>query len=70
MMNVLDSCISNNVKELILASSSEVYQTPPIVPTDESVGLSIPNPLNSRYSYGGGKIISELYALNFGKKYF
>ena len=37
MMNVLDSCISNNVPELIVASSSEVYQTPEKVPTDEDV---------------------------------
>jgi len=53
---------------LFVASSSEVYQTPPVVPTDESVPLSIPDPLNPRYSYGGGKIISELLTLNYGRK--
>ena len=26
--------------------------------------------LNPRYSYGGGKLISELMAINFGRKYF
>ena len=31
---------------------------------------SIPDPLNPRYSYGGGKLISELMAINFGRKYF
>ena len=31
----------------------------PIVPTDETVPMSIPDPMNPRYSYGGGKIISE-----------
>src|SRR3989344_1257079 len=70
MMNVIDGCIKENVKELILASSSEVYQTPPKIPTGESAPLSIPDPLNPRYSYGGGKIISELLAINYGRKHF
>lgn len=70
IVNVIDGCIKNNVKELILASSSEVYQVPPVVPTDEKVPLSVPDPLNPRYSYGGGKIISELMAINYGRKYF
>jgi nucleoside-diphosphate-sugar epimerase len=47
-----------------------VYQTPPKIPTDERVPLTIPDPLNPRYSYGGGKLISELMAINFGRKYF
>lgn len=70
MINVLDACIKEGVKELMLASSSEVYQTPPYVPTDETVPLSVPDPLNPRYSYGGGKIISELMVINYGRKYF
>ncbi len=70
MINVLDGCIKNNVKELILASSSEVYQTPLKIPTDETAPLSVPDPLNPRYSYGSGKIISELMAINYGRKYF
>jgi nucleoside-diphosphate-sugar epimerase len=69
MMNVLDGCAAAGVRELVLASSSEVYQTPPCVPTDETVGLSVPDPLNPRYSYGGGKIISELLALNYGLRH-
>lgn len=70
MMNVIDGCIKENIKELVLASSSEVYQTPQKVPTDESVPLIVPDPLNPRYSYGGGKIISELMTLNYGRKHF
>lgn len=70
MMNVLDACKSAKVPELILASSSEVYQTPPVVPTDESAPLAVPDPLNPRYSYGGGKIISELLTLNYGRHGF
>ena len=44
MINVLDACLAHGVPELILASSSEVYQTPPKVPTDESVPLAVPDP--------------------------
>ena len=69
MMNVLDACIAEGVKNIFLASSSEVYQTPPMVPTDESVPLNVPDVLNPRYSYGGGKIISELLLVNYGRKY-
>jgi nucleoside-diphosphate-sugar epimerase len=70
MVNVLDACIKHGVGELVLASSSEVYQTPPTVPTDETAPLSIPDPLNPRYSYGAGKIISEIMAVNYGRKHF
>jgi len=70
IVNVLDACIQADVGELILASSSEVYQTPPCIPTDESVSLSIPDPLNPRYSYAGGKIISELMAIHYGRQHF
>lgn len=70
MINVIDACRAAGVGSLVLASSSEVYQTPPQVPTDESAPLSIPDPANPRYSYGGGKIISELMAINYGRKFF
>lgn len=70
MLNVLAACRANGIGELFLASSSEVYQTPPVVPTDEKVSLSVPDPLNPRYSYGGGKIISELLAINYGRTAF
>ena len=70
MVNVLDACRAANVRRLVLASSSEVYQTPPQVPTDERAPLVVPDPTNARYSYGGGKIISELMAINYGRKSF
>jgi nucleoside-diphosphate-sugar epimerase len=69
IVNVIDACISSGVGELVLASSSEVYQSPPRVPTDETAPLSVPDPHNPRYSYGGGKIISELMALNYGRRH-
>jgi nucleoside-diphosphate-sugar epimerase len=70
IVNVIDGCRHWNVGRLILASSSEVYQSPPQVPTDESVPLVVPDPLNPRLSYGAGKIISEMMAINFGRKHF
>lgn len=70
MMNVLDACQGAGIRDLVMASSSEVYQTPPAVPTDESAPLSVPDVLNPRYSYGGGKIISELLAINYGRTRF
>ena len=70
MMNVLDGCLEHGVGDLVLASSSEVYQLPPEIPTAEEVPLIVPDPLNPRFSYGGGKIISELLALNYGRKNF
>ena len=62
--NVIDACQKHSVRALMVVSSSEVYQTPPSVPTDEAVPLSIPDPHNPRYSYGAGKIISEMMALH------
>jgi len=70
IVNVIDGCIKENVKELVLASSSEAYQTPEKIPTGENVPLMIPDVMNPRYSYGGGKIISELMAINYGRKHF
>jgi nucleoside-diphosphate-sugar epimerase len=70
MMNVIDGCMKHSVPELVLFSSSEVYHAPAKVPTDETTPLTVPDVLNPRYSYSGGKIISELLALNFGRKHF
>jgi nucleoside-diphosphate-sugar epimerase len=70
MVNVLDAAAAHGVRRFILASSSEVYQTPPKTPTPEDVPLSVPDPTNPRYSYGAGKIISEVMAINYGRKLF
>ena len=69
LINVLDFCKKKKVKNFYLASSSEVYQNPLKIPTDEEEMLKIPNIHNPRYSYGGGKIISELYGIHFAKKF-
>lgn len=69
LVNILEFCKVKKVKNFYLASSSEVYQNPNKIPTDEAEMLKIPNIYNPRYSYGGGKIISELYGIHFAKKY-
>ncbi len=65
ILNIVDACRSNKIGDLVLASSSEVYQSPPSIPTGESVPLIVPDVKNPRYSYGGSKIISELICLNY-----
>jgi nucleoside-diphosphate-sugar epimerase len=72
IMNVLSACSMSGVKngpDLFLVSSSEVYQNPPegMYPTDETVPLSVPDVTNPRYSYGGGKIASELATLAYAQ---
>lgn len=64
MTNILDACRKHGVGEFLLTSSSEAYQTPALVPTPEDVPLVVPDVMNPRYSYGGGKIISELLLVN------
>ena len=70
MLNVVDACLKQQIGELFLASSSEVYHKPPEIPTREEVPLTIPDPFNARYSYAAAKIISEMLAINYGRKHF
>lgn len=70
IINIIDACLWHGTEELFFASSSEVYQTPPKIPTPEAVPMVIPDLTNARYSYAGGKIISELLIVNYGRKYF
>ncbi len=70
LVNVFDGCKKFKIRELYLASSSEVYQTPLKVPTSEEEPLKIPDINNPRFSYGGGKILTELMGINYGRKFF
>ena len=63
MQNVLKAMKANEVQELYLASSSEVYQYPKVFPTPETVPLVVPDPFNPRYSYGLGKIVQEFMTI-------
>jgi len=70
MTNVIEACRRRNISTLIVASSSEVYQSAAKIPTDETAPLVIPDALNPRYSYAAGKLISEIMTINFGRKFF
>lgn len=62
MFAVLNACEDLGVRDLMLISSSEAYQIADPVPTPETVKCVIPDTLNPRYSYGGGKLACELMA--------
>jgi UDP-glucose 4-epimerase len=65
-MNTLEAALAQGVRRYVLASSSETYNLPTHLPTTESERLMIPDVTNPRFSYGGGKITSELLTLHFG----
>jgi nucleoside-diphosphate-sugar epimerase len=48
-----------DVSRVIFISSSEVYQSPHILPTPEEIPMIIPSVTNPRYSYALSKIYSE-----------
>lgn len=62
IMNMVEASRMYAAKRLIVASSSEVYQQPTVVPTLEEEQYKIPDPKNPRYSYAFGKMVSEMYA--------
>ena len=66
IMNIFEVCQINKIKNLFIASSSEVFHEPSIIPTDEKVPLIIPDISNPRYSYSAGKILYEI----LGKYYY
>ena len=58
---VLDACDAHRVTDLLLVSSSEVYQ-PAAEPLSETAPLMVPDTLDMAYAYGCGKIASEMMA--------
>ncbi len=64
ILNLSDSMSDYEIPELILASSSEVYQQPSVIPTPENVSMVVPELENPRYSYGLGKIVQEFYSFH------
>lgn len=68
ILNILDSHKTNHFSELIVASTSETYQNAAQIPTPEEVALVVPDVLNPRFSYGGGKIATELLAVNYARQ--
>ncbi|WP_275572223.1 NAD-dependent epimerase/dehydratase family protein [Mycolicibacterium vanbaalenii] len=67
---VVNAGRSAGVPDLVVASTAEVYQTASIVPTPETIALTLPDSLNPRYSYGGSKIVTELIAFNYAQDHY
>jgi nucleoside-diphosphate-sugar epimerase len=67
---VVDAGRAAGVPDMVVASTAEVYQTPAVIPTPETIPLMLPDSLNPRYSYGGSKIVSELIAFNYGQDHY
>lgn len=68
-INALEYSIKNKIKYFAFASSSETYGIPKKFPTPENIPLVIQDVSNPRWSYGGSKIIGEVYCANFARKY-
>ena len=67
-INLLELVLKNKNKAFYYASSSEVYNEPDKIPTNENIKLMIPDPQNPRFSYGGAKLIGEILTINYLKK--
>ena len=67
-LNVIAAARAAGVRDLFVASSSEVYHDVDGA-ADESVRLVIPDPLNPRFSYAGSKILAELATIHIGGRH-
>ena len=70
IINTLDAAIENGIKEFIYCLQLGGV---PDAAADSLAGdgaAVVPNVMNPRYSYGGGKIIGELLCINYGRKHF
>ncbi len=63
LLNLMNSSLSTNVKQLIQISTSEVYGSPKNVPIKESF------PLNAQSPYAASKIAADQLALSFHKSF-
>lgn len=66
IVNVIEACRLRKIRRLTLVSSSEVCRAK-LVDAEETIPLVIPDPMNPRYSYSAGKIISEMLAIHNAK---
>ncbi|MDC0308923.1 NAD-dependent epimerase/dehydratase family protein [bacterium] len=64
-LTTMDAAMKHQVERYIVASSSEVYQEPTHIPTTEAERIVIPDITNPRFSYSGGKLITEMLTLHY-----
>ena len=68
--NIIKFAEKKKISNFYISSSSEVYQTPYKIPTDENEMMKVPDAYNPRFSYGGSKILTELMSIHMGKNVF
>jgi nucleoside-diphosphate-sugar epimerase len=68
--SILKFAHKKKIDNIFFFSSSEVYQKPKSIPTNEEIECVVPDIWNPRYSYGGGKIAQELMISNLYPKSF
>lgn len=64
----IDAALAAGARRYVFMSTSEVYNRPAQVPTDETERLLIPDPQNPRFSYAGGKLAGELLTLHLAAR--
>lgn len=76
VINILEWFLNNkkNDKKIMFMSSSETYagtirKFGAEIPTKEDIPLTIDDVKNERWSYGGSKIVGELFFVNYAKQY-
>ena len=69
LINALEFARKNDVDHFVFASTPEAYGIPRVFPTPETEPLIVPDIENPRWSYGGSKIIGEIYCSVYSKKY-
>jgi len=68
-INALEFLRKKDIKYFSFAGSPESYGIPNVFPTPESASLVVPDLDNPRWSYGGSKIIGEIFCANYARKY-
>ena len=66
-LNFVNWMSETGVKKIFFASSSEVYGFPKIFPTPETEPLTVPDPINPRFSYSSSKIVGETITINYAR---
>lgn len=69
-LEIFDLGRNLGVRDIFVASSSEVYHQPEIIPTPETISAVIPDVWNPRFSYGGGKLAQEIITANYYDEIF
>jgi len=74
MINILEWFKDTNCGKILFTSSNEAYASTITklggpIPTPEDIMLSIDDVKNPRWSYGGSKLIGELFFINYARAY-